>query len=315
MKAPRHGTRSERSSTLSVEIGDVPTIREWDVRSMASTLKSGSNDSYQTLDSESRRSSSTPKQSSNQEIIFGTLEKRGYWNTAWKTRYFVLTQRGELAYFNNQYEAESGARRRGTVAVALPQGTPASVCRALETRVRGAAPVDRDGRFLIEMDVRTVSSGMLFSSYSTRTYVLSAPSAITRARWVAALTNAASAWRDTDGCQSKAVVVRPQSRPASASPGIREQGMWEQGAGGDGQGAHPFRYHEASRQSSFSSVPPSPRACHNALGHSSSGRDIPAANSCQPHTPPLRPCASRACPRPSPRRGSRPLWGPGGGPT
>eukprot|EP00292_Cryptomonas_paramecium_P015269 CAMPEP_0113681192 /NCGR_PEP_ID=MMETSP0038_2-20120614/11828_1 /TAXON_ID=2898 /ORGANISM="Cryptomonas paramecium" /LENGTH=128 /DNA_ID=CAMNT_0000599837 /DNA_START=219 /DNA_END=601 /DNA_ORIENTATION=+ /assembly_acc=CAM_ASM_000170 len=126
----------------------------------------------------------------------GTLQKRGYWNTAFKSRFFVLTQRGDLDYYRTQQDAEAGVCRLGTIAVALPDGIPEDLSRTLETRVRAtSASSDAEGRFLMELEVRSIAavdyasspaprSGWRLPSFpgrpAARTYVLAAPSAVTR---------------------------------------------------------------------------------------------------------------------------------------
>jgi len=125
--------------------------------------------------------------------ICGVLEKRGYWNPAWKIRFFVLTHSGDLHYFRSRHDAEgSSTRPRGTIRVALPDGTPDKNALALATRVR-ARPAGADGRFPIELDVRAVRSRR-----PLRTFVLSARSEKEQARWLAAL-RCAAGWEVWEG--------------------------------------------------------------------------------------------------------------------
>eukprot|EP00292_Cryptomonas_paramecium_P013925 CAMPEP_0113676688 /NCGR_PEP_ID=MMETSP0038_2-20120614/8794_1 /TAXON_ID=2898 /ORGANISM="Cryptomonas paramecium" /LENGTH=234 /DNA_ID=CAMNT_0000593769 /DNA_START=278 /DNA_END=979 /DNA_ORIENTATION=+ /assembly_acc=CAM_ASM_000170 len=135
-------------------------------------------------------------------MFSGTLEKRGYWNPSWKKRYFVLTKQGVLEYYSSDKDFEAGARRLGSITVALPEGTTPELGRAYEARVQAtSASSDADGRFLLELDVRTATAchgdddddapprPSCTPRYlrrpspppSGRTYVLAAPSALTRA--------------------------------------------------------------------------------------------------------------------------------------
>mmetsp|Transcript_8126 Transcript_8126/g.24356 ORF Transcript_8126/g.24356 Transcript_8126/m.24356 type:complete len:284 (-) Transcript_8126:104-955(-) len=121
-------------------------------------------------------------------ILCGTLKKRGYWNPSWKTRYFVLTEGGDLNYYSCHFEAAAGGRRRGTIPILVTprSSTPSDI--PLETCVRSR------GHFQIEIDVRTTPPGKL--TPSSRTYHLAADSSKTRARWLAALQYVAQGWRN-----------------------------------------------------------------------------------------------------------------------
>mmetsp|Transcript_43785 Transcript_43785/g.116956 ORF Transcript_43785/g.116956 Transcript_43785/m.116956 type:complete len:237 (+) Transcript_43785:142-852(+) len=123
----------------------------------------------------------------NVPVICGTLNKRGYWNPSWKSRYFVLTQDGDLNYYSCQFEALTGGRRCGSIPIAQ-RNTPSDTGHTQETHIRAR------GQFYIEIDVHTSTPGLL--TPSTRTYVLAADSRALRARWLAALHSAAPAWRD-----------------------------------------------------------------------------------------------------------------------
>mmetsp|Transcript_48590 Transcript_48590/g.128492 ORF Transcript_48590/g.128492 Transcript_48590/m.128492 type:complete len:272 (+) Transcript_48590:77-892(+) len=149
-------------------------------------------------------------------IIDGTLEKRGYWNTAWKSRYFILNNRGELAYYKSKLDAEAGRPPISTIAVALPGGTTDEVGRAIETLVHVPVDGDADDRFVIELDVLNARDALFRPT--SRTYILAAPSALCRARWLAALVNAARAWRHTGDFQPKLIAwSRAAPAPAASS--------------------------------------------------------------------------------------------------
>mmetsp|Transcript_87737 Transcript_87737/g.233519 ORF Transcript_87737/g.233519 Transcript_87737/m.233519 type:complete len:147 (-) Transcript_87737:674-1114(-) len=49
-------------------------------------------------------------------IVEGTLEKRGYWNTAWKQRYFVIDNKGRMLYFKSKEHRDAG-RLAGMIAL------------------------------------------------------------------------------------------------------------------------------------------------------------------------------------------------------
>ncbi len=89
----------------------------------------------------------------------GLLEKRGKWNTGWKTRHFVLTDDGQLRYF-----------RPGTSAAAAP---PLGAISLGKATVRAGA--GDGGRDVIEVWV------------PGRTFVLGAPSRRERDGWLDAL--------------------------------------------------------------------------------------------------------------------------------
>ncbi len=91
----------------------------------------------------------------------GLLEKRGAWNTAWKTRHFVLTDDGILRYFKPG-AAAAAAPPLG----AVPLRTGGVVIRAVGIEC---------GRDVIEVRV------------TGRTYVLGAPSRRARDEWLDAL--------------------------------------------------------------------------------------------------------------------------------
>ncbi len=92
----------------------------------------------------------------------GLLEKRGKWNTAWKTRHFVLTDDGQLRYF-----------RPGTSAAAAP---PLGAIPLGTATVRAGG--SDCGRDVIEIWV------------PGRTFVLGAPSRRERDEWLDALLDA-----------------------------------------------------------------------------------------------------------------------------
>jgi hypothetical protein len=132
----------------------------------------------------------------------GMLHKRGYWNPAWKARYFVLTPSGNLEYYKASDGTPNG-EPNGVIPVALRAG-----CRgeAEETLVRSGG---RDGRLeVIELTVRMPGSAR------GRTYILGAATGAEHDRWIVALQDVAGAWRGD--------MVR---RESSGSAGSREAAL------------------------------------------------------------------------------------------
>ncbi len=95
----------------------------------------------------------------------GLLEKRGGWNTAWKTRHFVLTDDGLLRYF-----------RPGAAASAAPP--------------LGAVPL-RSGKAVVRAGGIDGGRDAIEVRATGRTYVLGAPSRRARDEWLDALLAAA----------------------------------------------------------------------------------------------------------------------------
>jgi hypothetical protein len=145
----------------------------------------------------------------------GMLEKRGYWNPAWKQRYFVLTEDGMLSYFPSHADSRS----------AEPLGT-VSVCNAVITPTSAAA--DRAQFTVLVKDPACPSHG--------RTYILAAASADLLARWLRELERAAR--------------TAPSSAetPASAAAASSLSG----GSGGGTERDRPPRRSGSSRCKSFS---------------------------------------------------------------
>jgi len=195
-------------------------------------------------------SDSAHTQSSTEEtILCGTLEKRSCWNTRWMTRYFVLHSGGELVYHRTQSDADAGASPLGALQIGLPNTTPEDTGWATETRVRAAA-ADADGRYIFEIEIPsratepcaktkndeskeensrpgcTLGIACILlrprgSAARSRTFVLAAPSAVTRARWIAALNTAACRWRDSGTVSGRrASLTRPSSAGSSSNSSL-----------------------------------------------------------------------------------------------
>ena len=84
-------------------------------------------------------------------LIEGYLEKRGSWNTAWKTRYFVLEASGRLFYFITEADKCIIKRVRGIIPIDV------------RAKVKGEGLVE-DGRNEIRIHVpgKGISSGRIF---------------------------------------------------------------------------------------------------------------------------------------------------------
>ena len=52
-----------------------------------------------------------------QVIMEGHLDKRGEWNKAWKTRYFVLESSGKLSYYASESEKDTPSKAKGSIPV------------------------------------------------------------------------------------------------------------------------------------------------------------------------------------------------------
>jgi hypothetical protein len=129
----------------------------------------------------------TNPQSQRQTKLAGFLHKRGYWNSAWRRRYFELSPHGELRYFETAGAAPNG-EPRGAIPIAMPAGCTGG---DNETLVR---PAGRDGSlYLLEIQVQGPGPAQ------GRTFNLAADNRAERDRWVTALHAVATAWRVRPG--------------------------------------------------------------------------------------------------------------------
>ena len=113
----------------------------------------------------------------------GVLYKRGYWNPSWRKRFFELSPRGELEYFEARGDCPHGALL-GAIPIAMPAGCSGS---DHETLVR---PAGREGsKYLFEVVVQGPGPAQ------GRTFVLAATNRADRDRWVRKLAATAAAWR------------------------------------------------------------------------------------------------------------------------
>ena len=111
-------------------------------------------------------------------VLEGPLLKRGFWNTQFKERYFVLYETGQLFYFHPEDDRLSKPSR-GCVDLALP---------ATKTSVKEG--IEKDGRAVIELTVNV--KGLL------RTFVMAATEEV-RIRWIDALAQVIQRFKTT--CQ------------------------------------------------------------------------------------------------------------------
>ena len=113
----------------------------------------------------------------------GVLYKRGYWNPSWRKRFFELSPRGELEYFEARGDCPHGALL-GAIPIAMPAGCSGS---DHETLVR---PAGREGsKYLFEVVVQGPGPAQ------GRTFVLATTNRADRDRWVAQLQMTAATWR------------------------------------------------------------------------------------------------------------------------
>eukprot|EP00292_Cryptomonas_paramecium_P021827 CAMPEP_0113683664 /NCGR_PEP_ID=MMETSP0038_2-20120614/13475_1 /TAXON_ID=2898 /ORGANISM="Cryptomonas paramecium" /LENGTH=163 /DNA_ID=CAMNT_0000603131 /DNA_START=63 /DNA_END=554 /DNA_ORIENTATION=+ /assembly_acc=CAM_ASM_000170 len=56
-------------------------------------------------------------EASERVVVEGTLEKRGYWNPSWKSRYFVLDSKGHLCYYKSREDIDAGKSPSGRIAI------------------------------------------------------------------------------------------------------------------------------------------------------------------------------------------------------
>mmetsp|Transcript_43271 Transcript_43271/g.115751 ORF Transcript_43271/g.115751 Transcript_43271/m.115751 type:complete len:162 (-) Transcript_43271:34-519(-) len=95
-------------------------------------------------------SSSYSQESLNTVIMQGFLRKKGEWNPAWKSRYFVFDGRGRLHYFKDKNDSSGSARCLGSIPIT--SDTKISMCQDsrshcdLTFEVRVAPNEDHSGR-------------------------------------------------------------------------------------------------------------------------------------------------------------------------
>ncbi len=108
-------------------------------------------------------------------VIEGLLEKRGWWNPSWRSRYFILESRGRLSYFKNKSDSTVPGRALG----AIPISVQTTIVPArIETQTAGAA---RGSRAIFAVRVPGGEAG------TGRSFLLSAPTREEGERWTAAL--------------------------------------------------------------------------------------------------------------------------------
>ena len=134
--------------------------------------------------------------------LAGILHKRGYWNSAWRRRYFELTPQGEVRYYDTTDNAPNGDAR-GVIPVAMPGGCTGG---DNETLVR---PAGRDGNlYLLEIQVQGPGPAR------GRTFQLAADNRADRDRWVSGLHAVATAWRVRPGGGTVPEHAGPGGAPA-----------------------------------------------------------------------------------------------------
>jgi hypothetical protein len=101
-------------------------------------------------------------------IMQGFLDKRGEWNKAWKTRFFVLESSGKLSYFQNESDKGTPSKAKGSI----PINTGMSITEGAPS----------DGRSVIEIVIP--GSGLS----SKRTFIIGCESKELHAEWFSNLT-------------------------------------------------------------------------------------------------------------------------------
>mmetsp|Transcript_87626 Transcript_87626/g.233306 ORF Transcript_87626/g.233306 Transcript_87626/m.233306 type:complete len:156 (+) Transcript_87626:55-522(+) len=83
-------------------------------------------------------------------VMHGFLKKRGGWNPAWKSRYFVLDGRGRLHYFKVKSDSSDPARCMGSIPITsetyISTNRESKGVPGLTFEVRIAANDDHSGR-------------------------------------------------------------------------------------------------------------------------------------------------------------------------
>ena len=145
------------------------------------------------------------------------LYKRGYWNAAWRPRYFALGPHGALDYFDAR-GGEPHGEARGAIPIAMQAGCSGA---DNETLVR---PAGRDGgMYLLELAVQGPGPAR------GRTFLLASDSRAVRDRWAARLQELAEAWRSPPARVRRegaaASDPSPEGAAASGAPalGARER--------------------------------------------------------------------------------------------
>jgi hypothetical protein len=103
----------------------------------------------------------------------GVLRKRGRWNSAWQSRYFVLEASGRLSYFLDEEDKKYPERARGII--------PIDVRVDIESE-NDESSNDGIGRIKIHVPTNGVALG--------RTFVLCPRNRIQCAQWIEALSSA-----------------------------------------------------------------------------------------------------------------------------
>mmetsp|Transcript_44416 Transcript_44416/g.118578 ORF Transcript_44416/g.118578 Transcript_44416/m.118578 type:complete len:151 (-) Transcript_44416:56-508(-) len=97
-------------------------------------------------------------------VAEGTLEKRGFWNPAWKLRYFTLDNKGRMFYYKSKEHRDAG-KFAGMIALT-------SECSISRSK-------DREGRDVC-FELNIPANGRFID----RTFYFSAPSEETCVKWV-----------------------------------------------------------------------------------------------------------------------------------
>ncbi len=116
-------------------------------------------------------------------VVEGWLEKRGLWNPAWRSRYFVLDSRGRLSYFKTEADKAVPSHAHGSIPICgkTTITSPAPSCGGVPHSAQDERGADAECR--VEFELR-VPDG---HDRAGRTFVLSAPTVGEVRRWTDAL--------------------------------------------------------------------------------------------------------------------------------
>ncbi len=139
----------------------------------------------------------------------GTLDKRGRWNTAWRTRHVILTPAGDLCYYASAAAAARSEAPYGVIPIAPPHHGAAAATIAI-----GGWD---EGRALFTVRANAEHGSMENGGPAAgRTYVFGAATEALRSAWVARLQRAAAG--HTAGAEDTGRPTQPASFSASAPP-------------------------------------------------------------------------------------------------
>jgi hypothetical protein len=103
-------------------------------------------------------------------LIESTLQKRGQWNPAWKSRYFLLEPGGRLSYFTSEEDKHFPERAKGMIPIDV------------RATIKGDG-MSEDGRFNFKIVIPGKGLGL------ARTFNLSTPDNSMYVQWLSKLSS------------------------------------------------------------------------------------------------------------------------------